>query len=344
MKKLSALCGLAARGAVAGVAALVTACDTCPIATSCESSLPRMTIEGQIVTTDFGKGVDGIKIDMLFIGGRGSLAVDTSSTVTSDGGFWRMSVPAVVAESVLVRLRIFAPDLVEPYSVFRWVVPTTRNGEGYLADRWVIDPYFPQTLQVYHRGRSDEIFPNIVLDFRQTGGPRMRGLDAAGVIRTSTDAGGFAQFFLYSAFASDTGPVEGVVTAHLPAPYGDSKTILDLFPQIAYHALPTFGGLAVGPSLSYSVAITSKSSGRPVAGARIDFAKTGGIAVDPSTFSLTTDAGGRAVFPLVALGVGVVDATVTVTPPGGAPTTFPVSIPTFDADGTPLFATWAVSP
>lgn len=329
-------------GVLAAVAGLV-ACQPCSIATSCDSSLPQMTADGQIVTTDLGKGVDGIKIDMLFIGGPGRLALDTSSTVTSDGGFWRISVPAVVAESVLVRLRIFAPGLLQPYSVFRWIVPTRRKGEAYLADRWVIDPYYPQTLQVYHRGRRDEIFRNIVLDFRQTDGPPMRGLDAGKVIRTSTDGGGYAQFFLYSAFASDTSPVAGVVTAHLPTPYGDSKTILELFPQIVYHAPPTFGGLAVGPSLSYSVAVVSKSNGRVVAGARIDFARADGIAVDPSVFALTTDANGRAVFPLVALGVGTVNGTVTVTPPGAAPTTFPVSIPTFDADGTPLFATWAVS-
>ena len=302
-----------------------------------------MSVDGQIVTTDLGKGVDGIKIDMLFIGGPGRLAIDSTSTMTADGGFWRISVPAIVAESVLVRLRIFAPRLAQPYSVFRWVVPTTRAGEAYVADRWVIDPYYPQTLQVYHRGRPGEIFPNIVLDFQQTSGPLMRGLDANNVIHTSTDGGAFAQFFLYSAFASDTGPVEGVVTAHLPAPYGDSKTILDLFPQIIYHAPPTFGTLAVGPSLSYSVAVVSKSNGRPVPGVRIDFARTAGIAVDPSAFSLTTDANGQAVFPLVALGVGAVDGTVTLTSPGAAPTTFAVSIPTFDADGTPLFTTWTVN-
>jgi hypothetical protein len=333
---------LAARLALAAFAAL-TACEPCPIATSCESSVPRMTAEGQIVTTDLGRGVDGIPIDMLFIGGRGRLAIDSTSTVTAEGGFWRISVPAIVAESVLIRFRIFAPGLAEPYSVFRWVVPTTRAGDAFLADRWVVNPYYPQTLQVYHRGRPSEIFPNIVLDFRQTGGPTMRGLNADGVIQTSTDLGAFAQFFLYSAFASDTGPVSGVVTAHLPAPYGDSKTTLDLFPQIMYHATPTFGGLAVGPSLSYSVAVVSKSDGRPVAGARIDFTRTGGIAVDPTTFSLTTDASGHAVLPLVALGVGAVEGSVAITPPGAAPTTFPVSIPTLDADGTPLLATWAVS-
>jgi hypothetical protein len=321
---------------------VLAACQPCPIIGSCESSLEFMTADGQIVTTADGRGIDAVKIDMQFIGGPGRLMTDTASTVTSDGGFWRISVPAIVPESVLVRFRIFAPNLTQPFSVYRWIVPTARAGEAYVAGRWVIDPYYPNTLRVYHRGRPDEIFPNIQLDFHQTYGPAIRGADGNNIVRTTTDPTAFAQFFLYSAFASDTGVVEGVVTAHLPEPYGDSQTILDLYPQIVYHAPPTFGDLAVGPSLSYSVAVVNKANGRPIPGVVVAFTRTGGISIDPSAFSVTTDANGRAVLPVAALAVGTVEGTVTLTPPAGSPATFSVSIPTFDADGTPLFATWTV--
>ena len=210
------------------------------------------------------------------------------------------------------------------------------RGEAYVADRWVIDPYYPNTLQVYHRGRRDEIFANISLDFQQTYGPAIRGLDANKVYSDHNRCRRVCTVLSLRCFCERHRNRSKEPSPPICRPRtATRRPILDLFPELVYHAPPTFGDLAVGPSLSYSVAVVSKSNGRPVPGVRIAFTRTGGITVDPSTFSVTTDANGRAVFPLVALGVGTVNGTVTLTPPGGAATTFAASIPTFDDDGTP---------
>jgi 5-hydroxyisourate hydrolase-like protein (transthyretin family) len=321
------------------------ACDPCSGVGSCTTSLPHLTAEGQIVDNDDGKPVDGIRIEMFRVGGPGQLANDQVSTVTSDGGFWRVSTPAYVAESVLVGFRIFTPRVPNPYYAFRWIVPTARKGEAFVSNRWVADPYFSYFYYIVHRA-DDVIVPNTVVTFHQTGGPRLQGLDANGNYVTHTDGWGYVRFFPLGSgvVVSDTGLVEGEITVEMPPPYGTSKAIVDLYPRLDFRVPAQYITVRIGPSLKYTFTVVDETTGKPVPGVRVDFSRTGGIEIDPATSSQTTDANGQVSISPAPSAFGTVTGKVTLTSPGGSIRSLPVSLTTFDNDSTRALPTWSISP
>lgn len=322
-------------------AAFLQACSPCAAVESCSSSLASFTADGQLVRAETGRGVDGVRIDMIRVGGRGITQIDSVSTVTSGGGFWRLSSPSIVPDSALFQFRIYSPQFAQPYTVFRWVVATARKGDALVTDRWVIDPYFPYIVQLYRRGRPDQVYPQIAVTFHQTAGAPLRGTDAKGELHFVADASGVVPLFLLTAFGTDTGFVTGQLIADLPAPLGRSSTSVSVYAATAYHSETVFLRASVGPSLHYAVALTD-TAGKPAIGVRIDFQRTGGIEVDPASFSVVADGDGRIVLPLVPAAPGTLTGNVTLTAPNGSTRSFVVSLPTFDTDDTPLFATWSI--
>ncbi len=316
----------------------LAACDPCGGTASCRSGEARLSIDGQIVRVLDGRGIDGIHIDVIRVGGA-TTKVDSMSTVTRSGGFWHVETPTTSPGDVTVDVRVASPSLAHPYSVRLQVPPVTRAGEAYIVDRWVTDLYYPYYVELFRRDLPSQVWRNVDATFTQTSGPPLRGVAEGGVLRTSTDFYGRAQVFLYNAFASDTGEVVGTLTVNLPA--GPSKTgPIHLKPTHFYRAPGIVPRLGAGPSLGYSAAIFDRATGRVLPGVRVDFSRIGGVETDPNDFSTTTDKDGYAHLNVIPLGFGNVIAIITIHPPIGAPETFQDTIPTFDSDVPRLLANW----
>jgi hypothetical protein len=327
-------------GIVAAILAGSSACSPCAGVGSCDSPRPRISMDGQIVRAMDGRGVDGIRIDAVWIGGQ-PVDVDSQTVVTSNGGFWHIETPTDGFDLSAFRFRVWTPLMAHPYIKIETTVPTIRKAEGAQLNRWLVDPYYPYYMQLYLRGDKTQIFPNIPVDFQQTTGPALRGAPD-GIVHTANDATGWAQMFIYQAYASDTGEIGGIVTVHLSDALGTStRTVGGFKPTFEYRAAAGTPQVAIGPSLAYAVAVVD-SANRPVSGVRVDVARSGGIAVRPTSVSVTTNSAGRAILPFVALAKGTLTAKVTLTPPTGAAQTFSATFNTFDSDGSPLFATWTL--
>lgn len=323
------------------LASLVAACDPCAGTSACRASTPQLVMDGQIVRARDGRGVDGVRITVMRTGGAATES-DSLTAVTSDGGFWRVATGVTQPGDVEVAVEVATPELPHPYVVDGLhVTPVSREGDAYVADRWVVDPYYPYYVEFFRRGRPTEVFPAMSVKFRQTGGPLVRGASADSIVFTGTDSYGRAQMFVYNAFASDTGEIVGDVTAALPAPYGPSTVSgIRLRPTYLYRAPGIVPRVGVGPSLEYAAAVFDRATGKTIPGARMTFTRVGGIDTSPRTFTTTADAFGYVHFHVLPLGIGDVIADITLYPPNGNPEAFRDTVPTFDSDVPRLFANW----
>ena len=77
--------------------------------------------------------------------------------------------------------------------------------------------------------------------------------------------------------------------------------------------------LGIGPSLEYAGAFHKRATLQPMPGVRVEFRRTGGIPVQPETFTAVTDGNGVFTFPLVPLANGTegLGAWVRATPRPG---------------------------
>lgn len=304
-------------------------------------------MDGQIVRATDGRGVDGVRITVVRVGGA-KTASDSVATMTGSGGFWHVESPIADSGSasgdVIVDVYVAPPSLAHPYVVRALhVPPVSREGDAFLVDRWNADPYFPYYVEFFRRDVPSQLFPNVGVMFHQTSGPSLRRPDGGSTsdVSTGTDSYGRAQMFVYNAFASDTGEIVGNAIVDLPAPFGPSKSeTLRLRPTYLYRAPGIVPRMGVGPSLAYSAAVFDRASGRTLSGIQVDFKRVGGVDVEPHELTMITDNFGYAHFTLLALGTGSIFADITIHPPVGAPETFRDTIPTFDSDVPRLHANW----
>jgi hypothetical protein len=73
-----------------------------------------------------------------------------------------------------------------------------------------------------------------------------------------------------------------------------------------------------GPAVRYSGAVELRYTGQPIAGARVEFVRTGGVALERDTVVVTTDAAGRFQLEAGARGSGTATGVVRVTGADGA--------------------------
>ncbi|GLC27465.1 hypothetical protein [Roseisolibacter agri] len=176
------------------------------------------------------------------------------------------------------------------------------------------------------------------VSFRRTGGIALRA--DTFTVRT-LDWGGFA----LSPDTREEGTVEGVLTARAP---GDTRDV-----PIGSVRLSTFdadsvrfaGQFRVGPSLLY-VGEVQASDGSPVVGARIEFRRTGGIAVAESLLVETSNAAGRFRLAPTPLASGEVIGDLRIVPPAPLRDTVftGVRLPTFETDEVRLRDVWRLAP
>ncbi len=227
------------------------ACDPCAGVARCANG-SYLAVVGQMVDPVSGVGIDGVRIDLVRSAGL-PLDTDSLSTVTRDGGHWRLELSPRDSGTTLVDIVISTPGF-DPYRVRRVALETHEHGgDANVLDQWVPVPYFAYAGEFYLDGSADQRVANVPVEFRQTSGVALRGEGIRdGVYRAPTDFAGRLTVFpttgSNAVFPVTTGTIVGDFSVQRGPPYGTTVirgVRLDATP--VYRAPPIIFRVAVGP-------------------------------------------------------------------------------------------------
>lgn len=220
---------------------LLASCDPCTGTVSCRVPT-HFAINGQIVGAVDGRGIDGIRIDAIHVSGVRANS-DSLSARTSSGGFFRFDVGASQAGSATFHLVVHTPRLDQPYRVPVSVTTHNTAGDADVLDRWVADPYFPNYLELYRRGTSDDRIASTKVTFTRTSGAQL----SVPVFSTTTDIAGRAVFFQFLVFPRTYEPVTGNLRIEFAPPLSPETQQITIMPTHLYRPTPGIVRLAAGP-------------------------------------------------------------------------------------------------
>jgi hypothetical protein len=206
---------------LAAAAALVAfvACDPCAGVASCANGRYLAAV-GQIVDGYSGKGIAGVRIDVVRTAGV-QVGTDSLSAVTDDGGFWRVEFAPDSSGTMFADIRVSPPNY-PPYLLRQIRLETkSHNGDANLNERWVPYLYFKYVGEFFLNGTQDQRVQGATVQFRRTAGAVLSGPGIQNDSFTSlTDAGGRVYFFPMfgdsSVFAADNQPVVADLIIRLP--------------------------------------------------------------------------------------------------------------------------------
>ena len=216
MRRTSIVWTLSASLLLPGVLA---SCDPCTGIASCASGA-YLSATGQIVDADTRQGVDGVRIDAIRVGGI-ELEQDSLSTVTSNGGFWRLEFSPTSAGTLDADFQVSPPG-VESYRLHDIHLTTREHGgDANLNERWVTVLYFYHLLELFTGGAADHRVENAQVTFTRTGGVELRGPGVSGgAYHVTSDAGGRAPLFPWwganAVYPIEDGSVVGTLTITAP--------------------------------------------------------------------------------------------------------------------------------
>ena len=323
----------------------LSACDPCFGVSSCGSD-PRLAIEGTLVGHVSGRPVSDVLVDVIRTGGV-ELASDSVSTSTGTDGHWKVVIAAHAAGEVIVDINVRAKE----FSTYRvrglHVAVTDRRGQGTLLPAWVVDPHFPYAAELHYRAPQDVRVEGATVEFHRTSGPGFYVAGGGESFSGQTDVAGRIVLFHTFAHATSLDDLIGDLIVHSPAPFAvDTIHGLRLAPSQLLDAPTQVIVLNVGPSLNYFGEFRLRRTSGPLAGVRVDFQRTNGIAVSPESFTAISDASGRFTFPLRALGEGKLVGTLNITPPS-PDQPFIVNnleLTPFRADTSRMYNVWPIGP
>jgi hypothetical protein len=198
---------------------VLTSCDPCSGIASCSSGA-YLSATGQIVDAESRQGVDGVRIDAIRVGGI-EVEKDSLSTVTSNGGFWRLEFSPTSAGTLDADFQVSPPG-VASYRL-HGVRLTTRDhgGDANLNERWVTVLYFYHLLELFTGGAADRRVENAQVTFTRTGGVELRGPGvSSGAYHDTTDIGGRMPLFPWTGsnavYPIEDGAVVGTLTIVAP--------------------------------------------------------------------------------------------------------------------------------
>jgi hypothetical protein len=314
----------------------LTACDPCSGVALCFVE-PHVGMSGRLLNDTTGKPISNAAIDLLWAGGV-RLERDSVRVVTDANGLFEIDVVAAEVGESVVNVAVQPPSA-EGYRVIGLTLRAAiRGGEARVFPPWTNVPQLPDFGEAFRRGAGRENLANAEIEFRPTSGVALRNLPG-GVWRTTTNGSGLFPLFGGAITPVDVGDVIGDLTIFLPPPLGASvhrnyrvKATAD------YQYAARIHRVGAGPSLEYRMTVKNRGNGTNVEGARVDFVRTGGIDIDPPTWSNVSDVGGNVLFTSRASERGIVIGNITVTPP--APfksyTSVGRSFATFEADSNPV--------
>lgn len=313
----------------------IEACERCAGILGCTSN-PRISFGGQLIVRETGAPVRGVALDFVRTGGV-SLASDSIRTTTDTYGHFQLAVEASDVGEVVGDLVVRASAPWSPYRARNLRFRTSESrGEGQLLGRLVVDPYV-EFIGVLFDRRDGRPLAGAHLTILRTGGVAVSAPDS---VEFTADNDGR---FYYETRAAEPGwmTADLVVRApSLPRVYrlsgvGFEATYLDRIPEVA-------GAWRIGAGLPYVGVLFRRGSLIVSAGIEVEFQRTGGIAADPDTFVVVTNADGA--FSLVttplADGVLVGDLIVRPPPPAVAETIQAIRMQTVDTEPLILFGVW----
>jgi hypothetical protein len=311
------------------------ACDRCAGILGCTSD-PRISFGGQLIVRETGTPMRGVALDFVRTGGV-SLASDSVRTTTDADGRFQLAVEASDNGEVVGDLVVRASAPWSPYRVRDLRFRTSEvRGEGQVLGRVVVDPYI-EFIGVLFDRRDGQLLAGARLTILRTGGVAVSAPDS---VEMTLDADGR---FLYDTRAAEPGEMiaDLVVRApSLPRVYRLSgvrfeATYLDRVPQVA-------AAWRIGAGLPYVGILYRRGSEIRSAGIEVEFRRTGGIAADPDTFSVSTNAYGAFSLETTPLADGVLvgDLIVRPPPPAVADTIRAIRLQTVDTEPQILVGVW----
>ena len=322
---------------------MMLGCDPCSGIAQCGAAVssPYLAIDGQIVEAASGDGVDGVRVDVVRRGGV-AVAEDSLSTVTTNGGHWRVQFSPATAGAIDADANVSTPQGLSYTVRGLHFTSSDRSGDANLVDRWVSDLYFPNLGEFYARGTDDQRLAGVRIEFRRTGGIGLGGAGAKdGVITGTTDFAGRVPLFSVNGagvFTNAVGEVVGDLIVHRSPVDSSILHGLHVASSYVYRRAPAILRFGVGPSLAYQAEVHSRATDERIAGVQVDFQRTGGVPVTVPAFTVVSDKSGRFGFPTFPLASGAVDGRLIFRAPiPSTPETLFVSLPTFDEDGGRFF-------
>lgn len=316
-------------------APLLTACEPCAGTANC-STAPRVSYSGRTVVYRENRPIGGVTLEFARTGG--AELTGGRLVATSDGDGWFRLVGEVAGEGDVVGDLTVRPPA--PFGAY--TVPGVRlrqtsvRGDGGDLGRIVADPYLAVIGEVRSLATRG-VLPNAAVRFRRTGGVAI----SPAAFDWVTDAGG--RFFL-NAQPATFGTIEGELTVQstaLPKPYAIPFRFTTEWRDRVPEAVTL---VRLGNGLVYVGELVRRGSLKGIAGAEIEFVRTGGIAADPERLVVRSDTAGR--FPLVLSpsGAGEVVGDLTVRPPAPLQpfTVRGLRLATFDRDTVLLAGRWFI--
>ena len=319
------------------------ACDPCSGVAQCGAAegSPYLAVDGQIVEAASGVGVDGVRVAVVRRGGI-RVTQDSVSTMTANGGHWRVQFSTAVAGAIDADAIVTTPEGLSYTVQGLHFSSSPRVGDANLVDRWVSNLYFPNLGEIFARGTDDQRVAGVRVEFRRTGGIALVGAGVKdGVFTGTTDFAGRVPLFTVNGagvFTNSVGDVVGDLIVHRSAVDSSIVRGLHVTSSYVFRRAPSILRFGVGPSLAYQVELYSRATGDRLAGVQVDFQRTGGVALTVPAFSTVSDKNGRFGISTFPLGSGSVEGRFIFRAPiPSTPETLFVSLPTFDDNGGRLF-------
>lgn len=268
------------------------------------------------------------------------LVADTYESVTQEYGLFPILLEPLAEGEVIGDLTIHPPAPEPPLVVRGLRLRTHEDDALHLAGQWSYGLQVFGAVEFFYRATGQKVDSGAKVLVRGSAGVRVQ---PDTVTETVNQFGAMKVQFA----ALDSGQATFDFVLRLPAPYGvDTVRGLSRGTTRRDDVQQYLGRFGVGMWLPYIGIVRRAGSGEPVVGARIEFRRTGGVAITPAVYTSTSnDFGG---FPLTAApaGDGEVIGDLTIRPP--APlrelTVTGLRLQTSRSDALKVAGTWDVSP
>jgi len=302
---------------------LLSACAECAGTPSCHNH-PEISYSGQFIERKTGAPVGNVSVKFVRRSGIDIIG-DTIRGQTDGDGFFTLRAGSIYNGAVIGDLIVTPPLPFPAFTISGVTIETSRvRGDGRNAGRFVVNPYM---LLVGHVRDRKTLTPLVdaTVTMKRIGGGRVEADE-----RTfTTDFGGQ---FSWEPAILEPATVEAVFEITAPG-YARTFMVQRDVPLQYRDGEMAFVILPVGYGLAYSGTTARRGSGDQVPGVKVEFVRTGGIAIQPAQVELTPDPAGSFILPLEPLAEGTVIAQLRILPPTTIrPETVTVALTTSDDD------------
>lgn len=310
-------------------------CDPCAGVAECGG--PAIRYRGELIESHSGKSLADAKL--VFVSTAGVAPAGALEARTDSRGQFTLAGSGTSAGELVGRIEVLFDDGTVVDTIAGLRLPTLLSpGDSRYLGRWLVGwPHFEAYGQLYRRA-GGQVASGVEVEFRRTGGIQVE----PDTFVVTTDASG--NFALRPRPLAARGELVGDLIIRPAAPL-NPITVRGLRLPVHVDADPNpfVGRWGIGPSLPF-VGRAVWPNGDPAAGVEVRFQRTGGILVEPESYVETTNEHGTFSLGPLPLESGVVDFTLTFTPPAPLQAiTYPYSLRTTDEEqAITLIETWVL--